>query len=58
MKKTEYIVTLMPYWSRRVWEDENGWFITVKGERCEIQKNHFALKHKPVQRVATKEDGS
>jgi len=43
-RKTDYIIDFRASFKRRVWEDKNGWFITIRGERCEIQKNHFALR--------------
>ena len=48
MKKTDYILDMGWRLVRRVWEDENGkWFYIFKGQRHEIQKNHFALKLQP-----------
>jgi len=45
-EKTEYWYDARPHYTRRVWKDEKGMFITLNGERCDIDKEryHYFLK--------------
>ena len=56
-KKTEYYFDMGPRLIRRIWEDENGWFTMIRGERCEVNRKyqHFFIKHQDSLKVGKKE---
>jgi len=40
-EKTEYWYDARPNYVRRVWKDENGMFIMLNKERCEVDLEHY-----------------